>query len=58
MTELDELIATADKFCANLDKIAQNEKKYCVEMCYQLEILSYETLKIMNDIKSIKENLC
>lgn len=58
MNDLDELIATADKLCARLDKAAENEKKFCYDICYELEILSWETLKITNDIKSIKERLC
>ena len=58
MSDLDELIETANKLCAKLDMAAENEKKYCHEMCYQLDILSYETLKIINDIKTMKETLC
>lgn len=55
MNELDELIATAEKLCESLDKASENEKKLCLDICHNLEILSWETLKITNDLKQIRE---
>ena len=55
MNEMEELIAAAERLCNSLDKSAQNEKKFCHNVCHQLELLSWETLKIKNDLKYLKE---
>lgn len=57
MNELDELIATADKLCATLDKAAENEKKFCYNVCHELERMSWEALRMSNDIKLIREEM-
>jgi hypothetical protein len=36
MTALEELIATADRLCKNLEMAAQNEKKYTTNICLAL----------------------
>lgn len=58
MTEIEELIATADRLCANLDKASENEKKFCYDICHELERMSWETYRLSNDLKIIKEATC
>jgi hypothetical protein len=55
MTALEELIQTADRLCKNLEIAAQNEKKYSSNICLELERYSWETYRMMNDIKQIQE---
>jgi len=55
MNELDEVIETAEKLCSNLDKAALNEKKFCHDVCYELELWAWEIHRIRNNIKEIKE---
>ena len=57
MTAIEELIASADRLCASLDTASQNEKKFCGTVCNELERMSWETLRITNDLKQIKEYL-
>jgi hypothetical protein len=55
MSALNELINAAEKLCESLDKAASNEKKFCHNVCNELERMSWETLRISNDLKQIKE---
>lgn len=54
MSALDELIETANRFCTNLDKAAENEKKFCTDICVELEKMSWEMLRMTNDLRQIK----
>lgn len=58
MNDLDELIEIANKLCNTLDKASENEKKFCYNVCDQLERMSWESFRMANDLKYIKENLC
>lgn len=55
MTNLQELIETANNLSSSLDRAAQNEKKFCFEICMSLEQMSYEIFKIANGLNEIKE---
>lgn len=55
MTDLEELIATADKLCNSLDKIASNEIQFCNEISMDLEQYSHDVYKMANYIREIKE---
>lgn len=55
MNTLNELIDLANRLCENLDKASQNEKKFNTNVCLEFEKLSWETYRMLNDIKSIKE---
>jgi hypothetical protein len=57
MTDLEELIQTADRLCKNLDMIAQNEKKYTTNICIELERYSWEMYRMRNELNEIKEYL-
>lgn len=54
---LQELIEAADNLCKTLDKAAADEKQFCYDTCYQLEIMQRETYKIAQNLKNIKERL-
>lgn len=55
MTAIQELIESADRLCASLDLASQNEKKFCDSICHEFERMSWETLRMANDLKQIKE---
>jgi hypothetical protein len=55
MTQLDELIETADRLCKSLEKAAESEKIFCQDICHALEMYSWETYKMANAIREIKE---
>jgi hypothetical protein len=52
---IEELIQTADRLCASLDQASQNEKKFCDNICDQLERMSWETMRLVNDLRQIQE---
>jgi hypothetical protein len=57
MSNLQMLIETTENLVKNLDKASQNEKQFCYDVCMELEKMSWETFRMMNDLKQIK-NYC
>ncbi len=57
MSEIDQLIETANRLSNTLSMIANNEMKYGWELGMKLEQLSYETYKTANDLKEIRSCL-
>jgi len=55
MTILDELVESADKLCKTLLEASNNEKMFSTNVCLELERLSWQTRRMENNIKSIKE---
>ncbi len=55
MTDLEQLIQSADNFCANLDLAAKNEKKFCDKLLFEFERMGWEAYRMSNDLKQIKE---
>jgi hypothetical protein len=55
MSNLEELRVSAERLCASLDEAANNEKKFCHNVLNELERMSWEALRISNDIKEIME---
>jgi hypothetical protein len=53
MTNIEELIQSADRLCASLEIASQNEKAFCDVILNELERMSYETYKISNNLKQI-----
>jgi hypothetical protein len=51
MTDLEELIATADKLCATLEKAANDEKRFCADLCLKFEVMSWEAWRSANDLR-------
>ena len=57
MTDLEQLIETGIRLSNTLSVMADNEARFGWELGIQLEHLSYETLKIANDLIEIKSKL-
>lgn len=58
MTDLEELIETANRLSKRLEKAAEQERKFSVDVCLAFEQMSWEVYRTMNDIKLINENYC
>jgi peptidoglycan hydrolase CwlO-like protein len=54
MDSLMELIKVSQSLCMSLESYANNDKKYCDEVCYELEKYSNEVHKMTNNIKELK----
>jgi hypothetical protein len=55
MTNLQELIETAQKLSHRLEQAASEEKRFCVDICMKLEALSWEIYRTANELNEIKE---
>ena len=55
MSALDELIEVADRLCVNLENASADEKKFCQDVCEELERYSYEVFKMTNGIRELKQ---
>ena len=55
MTNLVEIINLANELSETLDKAAQNEKKFCADVCLELERYSWETYRLANNVRELKE---
>ena len=51
MSDLDELIKTADNFCRSLERAAEQDKKICAELCLKFEVMSWEAWRSANDLR-------
>lgn len=56
-TQLQEIIDLANALCDKLESAAEQEKKYCYDVCHKLETLSLDTHKIKNSINLIKTDM-
>ena len=54
MDHLEDLIKTAMNLCNTLEKMAENEKKFGVEIAHEFEHLSYDAFKISDNLNGIK----
>ncbi len=57
MTDLQKLIETALILSQNLEKAANEEKRFSVEICMALEKMSWESMCLSNDLESIRSYL-
>lgn len=55
MTNLQELIETAQRLSRNLERAASEEKRFCVEIQLRFEQLSWEIYRTANELNEIKE---
>ncbi len=55
MTELEKLIEIANRLCNRLDKMANEDHKFCKEMQLALERSSCEIQHQINDIQNTYE---
>jgi hypothetical protein len=55
MSNIQELIDTADRLCQNIDTTIENDKKYCDDVLMELERISWSMLRMRNDLMTIKQ---
>lgn len=55
MSELQELVESADRFCRNLQVAADNEKKFCIDLCYELERYSNQIGKMKSELEALNQ---
>lgn len=55
MTNLEELIQTAQLLSNRLELAASEEKRFCVNICMALEKMSWEMFRTANELNEIKE---
>lgn len=55
MTDLEELIRSADRLCKSLDDCAKNDRAFSDNVCHDLERMSWETMRLTNDLRQIKD---
>lgn len=53
MTNLQELIETALRLSLNLEKAANEEKRFCVDLQLRFEQMSWEMYRHANELKEI-----
>ncbi len=53
MTNLQELIETANRLSKNLENAANEEKRFCTDICLALEKMSWDIFKAANDLQEI-----
>lgn len=51
MTDLEELISTAEKLCKTLENAANEEKRFCADLCLKFEVMSWEAWRSANDLR-------
>lgn len=61
MTNLNELIETANILSTRLEQVANefeqaanDEKKFCIEICMKLEAMSWEIYRTANELEEIR----
>jgi hypothetical protein len=57
MSDIDDLIESANNLCKTLRESSENELKFCLDVCIELEKLSRNTNKTKESLISIKEEL-
>lgn len=55
MNHLQELIDTANRLSERLEKAANDERKFCVDIQLRLEQMSWEMYRAANDLQAMKE---
>ena len=54
MTNLNELIETANRLSNRLEQAANDEKSFCFELQSRFEKMSWECLRLANEIQEIR----
>lgn len=55
MGVLEEVIEIAERLSQKLEKIAENEKMFCDDLCLEMERYSWEVFRMKNSIQQLKE---
>jgi hypothetical protein len=53
MTNLQELIDTASRLSQRLEMASNDERKFCVDIQFRLEQMSWEIYRTANELKEI-----
>lgn len=56
MNSIQELIEVAERLCYSLEEASKNEKKFCDDVCHELEHYSWEVFRMKNNLAQLKEN--
>jgi len=54
MTNLQELIETANRLSRRLEDAANDEKRFCIDIQMRLESMSWEIYRAANELQEIK----
>jgi hypothetical protein len=54
-SELEQCIALLNNISSRLERIAENEKTFGIDMCLELEKFSWESYKMANNIQEIQQ---
>jgi len=54
MSDLEMLINAADSLCKNLERMANEEKKFCVDLQLRFEQMSWELMRTSSELREIK----
>ena len=54
-TDLQQLIDTAKSLSERLDEAARKEREFCVDLQLEFEKMSWEMLRMMDELQSIKQ---
>jgi uncharacterized protein YhaN len=54
MTNLEELIQTAQRLGQRLEMAANEEKRFCVDACLSLEKMAWNLHRTANELEAIK----
>jgi hypothetical protein len=55
MVNIQALIETTEALVKTLDQASQNEKHFSLNVCIALERISWDALRMSDDLKQIKE---
>ena len=55
MTNLQELIDTANRLSKRLEQAASDEIKFSIDICMRLESMSWEIYRNANELNEIKQ---
>ncbi len=54
-TDLQELIDTAKSLCEKLDEAARQEEEFCYKLQQEFEQMSWEVLRMRDNLTNIQE---
>ncbi len=55
MTDLEELVASADRLCSTLEDLANQDRRFCAMIQHNFDELSYQAFVMSENLKSIKD---
>lgn len=55
MTKIQDLIDIARKLCETLDAAASSEQQFCVDLQLRFEQMSWESMRMADELTEIKQ---